>query len=194
MMKKALLAEISSITPMDAVEQRDLDRFRSLVEQECPIWRGAVPDEPDPHLVSYFPVIDPAGPWFLLGAHRKSGLWLPPGGHVEEGEHPRETVTRECQEELRSAADFLLTFPLFFTITQTKGLNPHHDMSLWYPLRGASDAVPDFDQGEYSDMRWFNLTDLPFSQTDPNFGRFVKKILDCLGKVTPNGGVESDAR
>lgn len=27
-------------------------------------------------------------------------MWLPPGGHVEPGEDPWQTVVRECREEL----------------------------------------------------------------------------------------------
>ncbi|WP_425276650.1 NUDIX domain-containing protein [Streptomyces diastatochromogenes] len=36
----------------------------------------------------------------LLVAHRKAGLWLPAGGHVEPGVNPWAAVVRECHEEL----------------------------------------------------------------------------------------------
>jgi len=35
----------------------------------------------------------------LLHYHRKLGLWLPPGGHVEHGELPDEAAVREVLEE-----------------------------------------------------------------------------------------------
>ena len=35
----------------------------------------------------------------LLVNHRKLGVWLYPGGHVEEGETPDEAVVREVREE-----------------------------------------------------------------------------------------------
>jgi ADP-ribose pyrophosphatase YjhB (NUDIX family) len=35
----------------------------------------------------------------LLHAHTKLGMWLPPGGHIEDGELPDEAATREVQEE-----------------------------------------------------------------------------------------------
>ena len=35
----------------------------------------------------------------LLHRHRKLGMWLPPGGHIEEGELPDEAAVREVFEE-----------------------------------------------------------------------------------------------
>ncbi|WP_336344451.1 NUDIX domain-containing protein [Halalkalicoccus ordinarius] len=35
----------------------------------------------------------------LLHEHRKLGLWLPPGGHVERDELPHEAARREAREE-----------------------------------------------------------------------------------------------
>jgi len=35
----------------------------------------------------------------LLHLHRKLGLWLPPGGHIEPGELPDEAAVREVLEE-----------------------------------------------------------------------------------------------
>ncbi|MFB6174900.1 MAG: NUDIX domain-containing protein [Candidatus Nanohalobium sp.] len=35
----------------------------------------------------------------LLMKHQKIGLWLQPGGHIEEGEVPPETAERETREE-----------------------------------------------------------------------------------------------
>ena len=46
--------------------------------------------------VAVFVVLDGT---VLLHWHRKLGMWLPPGGHVERNELPDEAATREVLEE-----------------------------------------------------------------------------------------------
>ncbi len=167
-------AELRRISPVDLLELDHLTRARDWVRSGAQLCRIAPPATPPMHLVSYFPVID-AG-HILLGDHISSGLWLPPGGHVERGEHPRETVMRECLEELRMPARFLSMGPAFLTIAETIGANPHEDVSLWYPVQGQSELIPDYDRREYRNMLWFRFEDAPFDDTDPNLERFLDKL------------------
>lgn len=168
--------ELSCIAPADQAEEADIERAQRLAQSGTPLCRTLTPNQPDPHLVSYFPVVDPEADAILLGEHRKAGLWLPPGGHVEPGEHPRQTVQRECLEELRQNAEFLFPAPFFFTITRTVGALQHEDMSLWYVLKGDARTLPEFDGAEWVSMRWFPCASLPKTGTDPNLGRFAAKV------------------
>jgi len=105
-----------------------------------------------------------------------------PGGHVEIDEDPKTTVERECLEELNVTADFWLPHPLFLTSTlitigPTAG---HTDVSLWYVLKGDSNRIYKFDQGEFNDIRWFHLNDVPYEKSDPHMGRFIQKLKGKL--------------
>lgn len=172
-----VLAELHQLAPGDLLELDHLTRARAWVRSGVELCRTAPPATPLLHLVSYFPVVDDGH--ILLGDHISSGLWLPPGGHVEQGEHPRETATRECLEALRMQPHFLSDGPVFLTITETIGANPHEDVSLWYPVQGQAGDIPDYDRREYRNMRWFSFDDAPFDETDPNLERFLGKLHDA---------------
>src|SRR5215203_4474205 len=97
-MRAAIRSELESIHPLDALEVKHQSEALAWVDSGAPLFRTAKPATPPKHLVSYFAVVDGEG--ILLVDHKNAQLWLPPGGHVEEGEHPRATVAREVREEL----------------------------------------------------------------------------------------------
>lgn len=173
----------TSITPLDPEEKRHIDFVRGWIESGAEIFRTAKPATPDPHLVSYFILVDEAENKFLLTDHKKSGLWLPAGGHVEPNEHPQETVRREVLEELGIQADFVVDKPVFLTVTKTVGPTAGHtDVSFWYVLRGRVSDILNYDQGEFHKIQWFSVESAPFERTDPHLSRLIKK-LSSLGLI-----------
>jgi 8-oxo-dGTP pyrophosphatase MutT (NUDIX family) len=137
---------------------------------------------PPKHLVSYFAVVDEDH--ILLVDHKNARLWLPSGGHVEPGEHPRDTVVREITEELglrisRSSVGA----PVMLTSSETVGLTAGHtDISLWYVVRSDRSASLAFDASEFNAVKWFRFSDVPLYRADPNLGRFLKK-LECANQT-----------
>lgn len=113
----------------------------------------------------------------LLTDHRKSELLLPAGGHVELNEDPKETVRRECLEELGIQADFWCEKPLFLTSTVTTGLTfGHTDVSLWYVLKGNVKNDYKFDKREFKSIYWFGFDEIPYEKADPHMQRFIQKL------------------
>lgn len=51
------------------------------------------------HFTVYFAAFDPKAKKVFIGHHKKSGLWLFNGGHIEKGELPGDAVIREIDEE-----------------------------------------------------------------------------------------------
>lgn len=167
---------VSAIVPFDELEQDHVDFVLKWIQSDVDIFRAEEPATPNPHLVSYFLVLSTDRSKVLLVHHKKSGLWLPSGGHVELNEEPKITVIREAQEELGMQAEFLCENPHFVTVTQTVGHTPHTDVSLWYILQWNPDEPLNFDSREFHQIRWFQFDDIPFSQSDPHLKRFLLKL------------------
>lgn len=172
---------VASIHPFDTLEQHHIRDTLLWIEGGAPLFRIQKPDVPHKHLVSYFVLFDEAAHHILLVDHKKAGLWLPSGGHVEIDEHPMDTVKRECMEELGIRPEFWTPDPIFLTSTLTVGLTAGHtDVSLWYVLRGNVKTSYAFDHEEFHDIRWFPMDAIPYASSDPHMRRFVEKLKNRL--------------
>lgn len=164
---------VERILPFDLLEKEHLDFVKNWIDSGAEIFRDR---SPDVHLVSYFVLVDPAWNEFLLVDHKKAGLWLPPGGHVELDEHPKKTVRREIKEELGIESEFAFDDPQFVTVTKTVGNAPSHtDVTLWYVLKGDREQDLSFDRSEFHQIRWFNPDQIPYERSEPHLKRFILK-------------------
>jgi 8-oxo-dGTP diphosphatase len=167
--------ELTVVEPLDATEREHLADILAWVDSGAELFRVAKPATPPKHLVSYFAVVD-AG-HILLVDHKNARLWLPTGGHVEPGEHPRTTVLRELEEELGITTVRAVDAPLMVTSATTVGVMAGHtDVSLWYVVRVGRTQNIKFDQTEFNAIRWFPFGEAPLHRSDPHLGRFIKKL------------------
>ena len=175
---------IAKLSPLDTTEAEHIDFSLAWIDSGAELFRIAKPAAPDPHLVSYFVVVD--GDDLLLVDHINAELWLPTGGHVEPGEHPKETVVREVKEELGIDAVFLFDNPILITVSETVGKTAGHtDVSLWFVLQGSKRQSLTFDVSEFRSVNWFHRTEVPFNRTDQNLGRFLQKLHHlCKNETT----------
>ena len=180
-MRNEIIDLIQGIVPYDDLEKDQIQETLDWLGSGTEIFRLEKPATPPKHLVSYFLLVDKDEKQVLLVDHKKAQLWLPSGGHVEPGEHPRITVEREIQEELGCQAKFIQDTPFFLTATPTVGHDiTHTDVSLWYLLRGDIHQPLDFDQREFHSVRWFAFDKIPYPRTDPQMERFMKKLETLL--------------
>jgi 8-oxo-dGTP diphosphatase len=174
-MRAAIRSELESISPLDALESQHRREALAWVDSGAPLFRIEKPATPPQHLVSYFAVVD--GESILLVDHKNAQLWLPPGGHVEPGEHPRDTVIREIREELGFAPAHPIESPLMVTCTATVGLTAGHtDVSLWYVIHAAKNQAMTYDAHEFSGIKWFGYSEAPVDRSDPHLERFMRKL------------------
>ena len=174
-MRSAIRQEVCSIEPFDDLERAHIGAALAWIDSGAELCRMEKPAAPPKHLVSYFVVVD--GEHVLLVDHKNARLWLPTGGHVEPGEHPRATATRELREELGLDLLDSLDAPLMLTSAETVGITAGHtDVSLWYVV-AADRAVPmDFDAEEFHGVQWFHFGEAPLSRSDPHLERFLRKL------------------
>lgn len=174
-MRALIRSELAAIEPLDVLESSHLADALAWVDSGADIFRVAKPATPPKHLVSYFAVVD--GDRILLVDHKNARLWLPTGGHVEMGEHPRATVVRELEEELGLRAEHEIEAPLMITCTTTVGIAAGHtDVSLWYVVRGNCAQELNFSETEFNDARWFRFSEVPFERSEPHLRRFITKL------------------
>lgn len=175
---------VKDIVPFDSLEVEHIQDALQWIKSGSPIFRTQKPDIPNKHLVSYILPFDETQRKLLLTEHKNSGLWLPPGGHVDFNEHPKETAIRECKEELDVNAVFWNEHPLFLTSTIVKNnLHTdleHADVSFWYVLKENCDTAYNYDPREFHSVRWFHFDDIPYDETDPHMKRFIEKLKQRL--------------
>jgi 8-oxo-dGTP pyrophosphatase MutT (NUDIX family) len=130
----------------------------------------------------------------LLHFHRKLKKWLPPGGHIEDGELPDEAALREVEEEtgicvrLVGARGLDIDEPRQLVLPvgiQLEDIYPgHQHIDLVYF------AVPDSDDlraaeiapsvAESDRVGWYRLDALPTLGANAEIQAWARRALDAL--------------
>jgi 8-oxo-dGTP pyrophosphatase MutT (NUDIX family) len=149
---------------------------------------GLTRDEnPQTHYCVYFAAYDPDAGQIFIGQHKKSGLWLFNGGHIDQRETLDEALMREIGEEwgleiTREAVGE----PQLLTITEIN--NPtkqtctrHYD--IWYFVSVNKDTfAPDqhlLDK-EFHSMKWLSPDRARKLVTDPSTFEAISLIESRL--------------
>jgi 8-oxo-dGTP pyrophosphatase MutT (NUDIX family) len=89
----------------------------------------------------------------VLHRHKRLGIWMQPGGHIDAGETPAEAALREATEELGLAVEHPARGPLLIHLDVHQAAHGHTHLDLRYLLLGA-DADPLPPPDESPDARW----------------------------------------
>ena len=89
----------------------------------------------------------------VLHRHKRLGIWMQPGGHIDPGETPPAAARREATEELGLAVAHPPTGPLLIHVDVHEAALGHTHLDLRYLLVGA-DEDPHPPPDESPDARW----------------------------------------
>jgi 8-oxo-dGTP pyrophosphatase MutT (NUDIX family) len=104
------------------------------------------------HFTASAALVGPRG--VVLHRHKRLGVWLLPGGHIDDGERPWETALREADEETGIHASHPGGTPLLFHIDVLHAARGHTHLDLRYLLTAwDEDCAP--APGESQHCRWF---------------------------------------
>lgn len=145
-----LVAQLEAHVPRDAREERSRRRALAIIER----LPSPLDEHADPcHVTASAIVLDEVGQVLLL-RHKRLGVWLQPGGHVDPGETVAEAALRETREE--TGIDCRLderAMPLHVDVHD--GPRGHLHVDVRYLVRAPADAVVAPEPGESTDVAFF---------------------------------------
>ena len=89
----------------------------------------------------------------VLHRHKRLGIWMQPGGHIDAGERPDQAALREATEELGLAVAHPPAGPVLIHLDVHDAALGHTHLDVRYLLLGA-EADPQPPPGESPDARW----------------------------------------
>ena len=169
-----LVAELESL---EAVDEREAHSIAATLERLS--WAGDPFDEftNDHHLTASAFVVSSRG--VILHRHRRLGIWVQPGGHVDAGESPPEAALRECREEVGLAVRLL--DERVFHVDVHPGPRGHTHYDLRYVLEAAPEE-PRPGPGESPDVFWFDWAGAR-ERAEPALVAALGKLEDYVTRV-----------
>jgi ADP-ribose pyrophosphatase YjhB (NUDIX family) len=180
---------MSSLLPLSS-------RERGLGGEVSPVVCGAGPAGPDGVVrewtVATFVVHRGR---VLLLYHRKLGLWLPPGGHVEPGELPDEAAVREVLEETGVHCRLVgergvqveyprqLIRPYGVQVEQIRPGVEHIDLVYFAVAEDDGWAIPD-ELAARDRAGWYAPADLAALGANDEIQQWVAKVVQATGVTT----------
>ncbi len=95
----------------------------------------------------------------ILHKHKRLGIWIQPGGHIDPGECAADAALRECFEETGLAAHHFSGVPMLVHVDAHDAPRGHYHLDLRF-LLAASPIDPSPPVGESPDVEWVPFPDL----------------------------------
>jgi 8-oxo-dGTP pyrophosphatase MutT (NUDIX family) len=167
-----LQSRLAAISPVD---QREADSIEQTLERLT--WPGDPFDEGanEHHLTASAFVVSSRG--IILHRHRRLGIWVQPGGHVDAGESPEEACVREAREETGLEVRHLVP-PSLFHVDVHPGPAGHTHYDLRYVVL-SKPLEPTPPEGESPEVYWFDF-DAATQRAEESLVAVLRKLAESL--------------
>jgi 8-oxo-dGTP pyrophosphatase MutT (NUDIX family)/N-acetylglutamate synthase-like GNAT family acetyltransferase len=149
--REALRQFLTHHQPIDEQERVSQAAF---IEQLDLLDRPFAEDGGPIHVTSSAVVVGVRG--VILHKHKRLGIWIQPGGHIDDGERPEDAALREVWEETGLTTTHFSGSPTIVHVDVHPAPKGHTHLDLRYLLRGP-DADPEPPEGESPDVAWFSF-------------------------------------
>jgi 8-oxo-dGTP pyrophosphatase MutT (NUDIX family) len=168
---------LSSYQPTDPREAGFKERIERLLRSSAPFSRSSF--EPG-HLTASAFVVSPGRDAVLLILHRKLGLWLQPGGHIEVGDESLEAAARrevleEVQVKLAEGAAGAIFDVDVHAIPARKDEPAHEHFDVRFCFQAAAAEIAPNE--EVAGARWAELRGLEQVTSDESVLRAARKLM-----------------
>ncbi len=152
-LRQTVRASVAARTPCDEREAESLQSFLERFDQLAEPFTEAADSV---HVTGSAIVVGVRG--VVLHKHKRLGIWLQPGGHIDAGETPWDAAMRETLEETGLVGTFSGAGPQLIHVDVHPGPRGHTHLDLRY-LVHADDIDPSPPPDESPDVRWFAWDD-----------------------------------
>jgi len=188
---EAIRADVAEREPVDERERASISTFLEHVDRlVSPFDEDASPV----HVTGSAVILGERG--VVLHRHRRLGIWLQPGGHIDVGETPWDAAWREAGEETGlpvhpAPLDPVRRRPPLLHVDVHPGPRGHTHLDLRY-LFGADPVDPAPPPGESPEVHWLDL-DVAIERADDGL-RGLLVALRTGAPGTASDGAPSDQR
>lgn len=173
-----LRQQLQAHRPRGPREDRSLRRTLALLD-----WLAAPLDEhADPMHVTGSAIVRDSRGQVLLHRHKRLGIWLQPGGHVDPGESCEEAALRETWEETGLRAELVDPAPLHVDVHE--GPRGHVHLDVRWLLEVTGDTTPTPPEGESQHVAWF-APEAAIATTDEAAAAAIRAAFDAPSSPSP---------